>query len=244
MLENIKIENKNGEMVVSSREVAENFEKEHSKVLRTIQEKIEVSPILASPKYFIESTYTDKSNRQSKEYLMTRDGFSFLVMGFTGAKADEWKLRYIEAFNKMERHITKQLNDVKLEAQNKNAEARLKNAKVKEANFVLDTIEKYDLSSISKDLLVINALEVVLGENKLPRPKLEERYYTATEIGKELGISSKAVGSIAIQNNLKTSEYGIEVLDKSRYSNKQLPTFRYNEKGRQKIKELFEGGTL
>lgn len=104
-LGNIKIENKNGVMVVSSREVSENFGKEHSKVLRAIQDKIEVNPILASPQYFIESTYLDKSNRQSKEYLMTRDGFSFLVMGFTGAKADEWKLKYIEAFNNMEKVV-------------------------------------------------------------------------------------------------------------------------------------------
>ncbi|MDY2734710.1 Rha family transcriptional regulator, partial [Intestinibacter sp.] len=98
----VNITEKDGQAVVSSREVAQNFEKEHSKVLRVIKEKIEVNPILASPKYFIETTYLDKSNRQSKEYLMTRDGFSFLVMGFTGAKADIWKLKYIEAFNKME----------------------------------------------------------------------------------------------------------------------------------------------
>lgn len=124
------------------------------------------------------------------------------------------------------------------DAKNKNAEARLKIAKVKEANFILDTIDKYNLSSISKELLVINALEVVLGENKLPRPMLEQRYYTATEIGNELGVSANLVGKIANNNNLKTNEYGIEVLDKSRYSNKQVSTFRYNENGKRKITEL------
>lgn len=108
MDELINIKEHEGKPVVSSREVANNFEKEHSKVLRTIKGKIEVNPILASPKYFIESTYLDKSNRQSKEYLLTRDGFSFLVMGFTGAKADIWKLKYIEAFNKMEEYIRNQ----------------------------------------------------------------------------------------------------------------------------------------
>ena len=40
-------------------------------------------------------------------YLMTRDGFSLLVMGFTGQKALEWKLKYIEAFNYMEESIMK-----------------------------------------------------------------------------------------------------------------------------------------
>lgn len=105
LVASIEVKEYEGQPVVSSREVANNFEKEHSKVLRTIENKIEVNPILASPKYFIGTTYTDKSNRQSKEYLMTRDGFSFVVMGFTGAKADNWKLKYIEAFNKMEEKI-------------------------------------------------------------------------------------------------------------------------------------------
>ncbi len=44
-------------------------------------------------------------------YLMNRDGFSLLVMGFTGAKALEWKLKYIEAFNAMERAIEKGLTN-------------------------------------------------------------------------------------------------------------------------------------
>lgn len=108
-----------GELVVSSRQVAEDFEKRHADVIKAIEDKMKVNEILRSPKYFIESTYTDKSNRKSKEYLLTRDGFSFLVMGFTGAKADEWKLKYIEAFNKMEQaiknpfaHLSKELQAI------------------------------------------------------------------------------------------------------------------------------------
>lgn len=102
MNEIINIKSQNGKAVVSSREVAEHFGKRHSEVIRAIEKKLEVNAILRSPKYFIETTYLDKSNRQTKEYLMTRDGFSFIVMGFTGKEADEWKLKYIEAFNKME----------------------------------------------------------------------------------------------------------------------------------------------
>jgi phage regulator Rha-like protein len=44
-------------------------------------------------------------NRTQKEYLLTRDGFSLVVMGFTGQKALQWKLKYIEAFNKMEAQL-------------------------------------------------------------------------------------------------------------------------------------------
>jgi len=88
-LEKINLENKNGVAVVSSREVAMNFEKRHTEVLRAIEDKINQNAILRSDKYFIETTYKSGTGKDYKEYLMTRDGFSFLVMGFTGAKADD-----------------------------------------------------------------------------------------------------------------------------------------------------------
>lgn len=51
---------------------------------------------------FEKTTYISTRGREENEYLMDRDGFSLLVMGFTGKKALEWKLKYIDAFNKME----------------------------------------------------------------------------------------------------------------------------------------------
>lgn len=51
---------------------------------------------------FVSSTYKNSRGRNYDEFLMDRDGFSLLVMGFTGKKALEWKLKYIDAFNKME----------------------------------------------------------------------------------------------------------------------------------------------
>lgn len=63
-------------------------------------------------KMFYPSTYKVDGNRKSYPmYLMNRDGFSLLVMGFTGAKALEWKLKYIEAFNAME----KELNNIRVD---------------------------------------------------------------------------------------------------------------------------------
>lgn len=101
----IKLLNQDGKVVVSSRVVAQDFGKRHNDVLRAIESKLE-NVILRSQNYFIESTYKVEGNNKSyKEYLMTRDGFAFIVMGFTGSKADEFKLKYIEAFNKMEETI-------------------------------------------------------------------------------------------------------------------------------------------
>lgn len=91
----------NGELVVSSRQVAEDFGKEHKNVIQGIENiKAENSAVT---KMFIESSYKAGTGKNYKEYLLNRDGFSLLVMGFTGSKALEWKLKYIEAFNKMEK---------------------------------------------------------------------------------------------------------------------------------------------
>lgn len=103
MNELINIQNKDGQLTVSSREVASNFEKQNKHVMEAIRE-LETS-VEKSTHLFIPSTYKDSYGRDQNEYQLTRDGFSLLVMGFTGTKALEWKLKYIEAFNKMENEI-------------------------------------------------------------------------------------------------------------------------------------------
>lgn len=105
----INILNQDGQLVVTSRQIAEDFEKEHSSVVIRAIENL-IKELEGSGQncthLFIESQYQNEQNKQwYKEYLLTRDGFSLLVMGFTGAKALSWKLKYIEAFNKMEKAI-------------------------------------------------------------------------------------------------------------------------------------------
>lgn len=102
----VKVEN--NQIVTDSRSVAENFGKEHAKVIRSIESIISETPKMASQKMFYETTYKVEGNNKSyKMYLMNRNGFSLLVMGFTGVRAIEWKLRYIEAFNDMETQLVK-----------------------------------------------------------------------------------------------------------------------------------------
>lgn len=96
---------KNNQVVTDSRTIAEVFEKRHSVVLRTIDVKKDNLPTQKCAGLFHETTYLDAQGKKRKEYLLNRDGFSFIVMGFTGAKADQWKLRYIEAFNEMEKTL-------------------------------------------------------------------------------------------------------------------------------------------
>lgn len=105
----IVINNLNGELTVSSVQVAKDFEKRHDKLVSEIERMYGDLTGYAQnggDPLFIESTYQHPQNKQwYKCYELTRDGFSLLVMGFTGKKALEWKLRYIEAFNLMEQKL-------------------------------------------------------------------------------------------------------------------------------------------
>lgn len=89
--------------VVSSRYVAKNFKKQHQHVTQAIEKLISENSLVKS--MFILSYYQTDRGKSYKEYLMNRDGFALLVMGFSGKDALEWKLKYINAFNQMEAFI-------------------------------------------------------------------------------------------------------------------------------------------
>lgn len=97
---------KNDEAVCDSLQVAERFNKRHDRVLRAIDNLVASLPKNGEPqKMFIISRRKAGDGQYHKMYLMNRDGFSLLVMGFTGKEALEWKLQYIKAFNRMENII-------------------------------------------------------------------------------------------------------------------------------------------
>lgn len=94
----------NGEPVASSRQIAESFEKNHRDVLRAVDGLKE--DVRNFAQMFFETETPDSYGRPQRTYLMNRDGFSLLVMGFTGKAALEWKLKYIQAFNEMEKKLS------------------------------------------------------------------------------------------------------------------------------------------
>lgn len=101
MLNALGLFEKDGQILVSSVDVAENFEKRHKNVIQSI-ENIRKSDKGFTELNFQPSEYEDSSGRVLPSYYMTRDGFTLLVMGFTGYRAMEWKVKYIKAFNAME----------------------------------------------------------------------------------------------------------------------------------------------
>lgn len=102
----IVLSTKSGEPVASSRQVAENFGKEHKDTLESIRQ-ILAAENSATKSMFYETTFENRG-KQYPMYLMNRDGFTLLAMGFTGKAALEWKLKYIAAFNEMEKKLTEQ----------------------------------------------------------------------------------------------------------------------------------------
>ena len=95
------------------------------------------------------------------------------------------------------------------------------------------------LSGIGIETLGLKKLEEATGTdmgNALPQT---EKTWSATEIGKDFGVSAQAIGKKANALGIKTSEYGITVLDKARHSNKEVPTFRYNQKGYDTLAKAF-----
>lgn len=120
-MNDIVLSTQNGEPVASSREIAKRFGKNHRDVLRAIEDILEgVRKIAQTPTeeglpkngdtpMFFKTEYTHPQNHQKYPmYLMNRDGFSLLAMGFTGKEAVQWKLKYIEAFNAMEQQLAEQ----------------------------------------------------------------------------------------------------------------------------------------
>lgn len=105
MLVEVKRINKEEITVVSSLDVAETFGKEHYHVIEDVRK---ISETISSPEFsglFNLTSYKAANGKSNPMYLMTRDGFTLLAMGYTGEKAMKFKLAYIKQFNEMEKML-------------------------------------------------------------------------------------------------------------------------------------------
>jgi Rha family phage regulatory protein len=166
------IQSSNGNDVTTSLIVAQVFGKEHKNVLRDI-ESLSCSEDF-NRLNFERITYKDARNREQTAYEMTKDGFSFLVMGYTGSKAGEFKERFINEFNRREallkdddyilmrsqqilqkRVENLQAENKRLEQQNALQEEQLRQSAPK--------VEYCDKVLSSKGYLTINMIAACLG---------------------------------------------------------------------------------
>ena len=111
-MDNLVFRGQNDQVKTNSVLVAKVFNKEHGKVMRDIA-NLKCSNDFRAANFGL-SSYVNEQNKEFPMYEMTKDGFTFLVMGYTGQKAAEFKEAYINAFNEMEVELksqqTKQLS--------------------------------------------------------------------------------------------------------------------------------------
>ena len=253
-------ESAQGKIVTSSQAVAYYFEKDHGKVLRSIRSLLSFQETSESmtkngytPKWFYEYQYTNEQNHQTyPAFLMTRDGFTLLAMGFTGKKALEWKIRYIQAFNEMERKLKEQEN---LAAENSaakfktpdvappevlaqaRAKTMLMNARTRQAKLWKTLAD--ESTGTYREICKVYAANILAGKEVLPLPKPPKKTMTATELGEATGLTAMNVGLLANKYNLKTTAFGQWVYDTLK-NGRQVESFRYYESAIPVIKKIAE----
>lgn len=226
---------------ISSREVSEMMDMLHKDLLKKI-DSINTdfgSEKVRHEKYWVEGTFENRG-KEYREFQITKRGCEFLAHKTTGTKGNLFTDKYMDRFAQMEQVIKSNVLPVKTdELKAQELEARLRNARAREANILLKIANNQNLPKEYIQILQSKASAIVNnGEALIPLPKLEKKTYSAVEIGKELGISANMVGRLANSNNLKTEEFGMWVMDKSRHSSKEVQSFRYYDTVINKIREF------
>lgn len=117
----------------------------------------------------------------------------------------------------------------------------MRHAKAIELN--LANVEKFrrlfpNLGEKANQTFAAALLNPVLGMDAIPLPKIEEKFYTTTELAEEFESTPAMLGRLANQNNLKVNAFGEYRLSKSQYSSKQVEQFYWNTQGKEAIKDI------
>ena len=239
------------QLVTSSQIVAAYFDKNHRHVLDSIRQILAAENSAA--KFFYTASFLNRGKRYPM-YFMNRDGFSLLAMGFTGKKALEWKIRYIQAFNEMERKLKEQEN---IKTQNwavtsdskapdvappevlaqARAKTMLMNARTRQAKLWKTLAD--ESTGTYREICKVYAANILAGKEVLPLPKPPKKTMTATELGEATGLTAMNVGLLANKYNLKTTAFGQWVYDTLK-NGRQVESFRYYESAIPVIKEIAE----
>lgn len=124
----------------------------------------------------------------------------------------------------------------KYSAHKERDEVKEMNAKVRMANALHKLAKSETVSDSYKRIIIAQAVELLTGV-QMPLEK-SEKTYSAGDIGKMFGVSAQKIGRLSNEHNLKTDEFGAWYHDKSRYSDKEVDSFRYNERAVETFREL------
>lgn len=171
-----------GQPLTNSVLVAEKFGKKHYNVIQAIKKLTIENSIVKN--MFVETTYLSGKQQEQPMYIMNRDGFTLLAMGFTGQKALQFKLDYIDAFNKMEQTIRNTRN-----LPSSADTAMLKQLVETTQTMAAQISRMQEELNRQRDMLLLPPTNVIVEEPRIsPR---QRKYYTVKQMAKELHTDSR-----------------------------------------------------
>lgn len=179
----------------------------------------------------------DGIGQKREMYIINESGLYSLVLSSKLPTAKEFKRwvtsEVLPSIRKTGSYQSTQINTISKEE----FILREKEVDVKRAELLLQIANRTNIPEY-KQIIDSYATEVLTGKKLLPLPVVEKKTYSASEIGKILGVSANKIGKLANSYNLKTEQYGKYFYDKSKYSSKEVETFRYYNNAINVFKEL------
>lgn len=231
----------NNQSVLDSRDVAEMVGKEHKNLMRDIRtyiEDLEESSKLSARHFFISSTYISKQGKVLPSYLLTKQGCEFVANKMTGKKGNQFTAQYVSLFNEMKDNLQHPSSKPSLTAKDERLKIMKQNARTRKANLLFKIAQETE-SKTAKQALLAEAAEVLTGRHMIPI--MQTHYYSAGQVGRQLGITANKVGRIANKLGLKCeqpgqNQYGRWANSKSQHSDKEVAQWLYTDEGLYQVK--------
>lgn len=186
---------------------------------------------LNSPEFSVTLKLRATDGKCYNTRVFTEDGIYEVTMLARTGVAKEFRARV--------RKVLKALRSGEISAKpNKALEIKEINARVRLSNQFLKIAKIETLSAESRNILAAKAAEVLAGTELIPQPDFDQKTYSAAEVGKMLGVTAQKIGRISNEHNMKISEYGAWYRSKSEYSDREVDTFRYNDKAIERFREI------
>lgn len=224
---------------MSSLEIAELVGSRHVDVKRSIERLIEKGTIRDTPMAFSENINNLGFKTRQEYYLFKGEQGKRDSIIVIAQLCPEFTARIVGRWQELEEQVNKTLLDYK-NSELKNIQQPSKSylpeyRKAEAMELSVRALDKMfsnlpHFSEQSKQTIYADTINPIAGKNVIPLPRLDNKTFSVSEVGELLGVSSNKIGRIANKLSLKTEEYGIFVLDKFRSSDKQVESFRYNEK--------------
>ena len=239
----IEVKEYRGQRVVTFRDVDRLHKRPEGTAGRAFRENrhrfVEGKDFFAVPRRELTTDFVGNSlrgNPNIEVILLTESGYLMIVKTLSDDLAWEVQRALVNSYFRAKQLSASATEDPKLRIQRMNAEARLRHAKAQELKVLQKVLDQPAevLSPAARQAVVAYMANAVAEREIIPLPAVDKQY-TASQIAAELGVSPQFVGRVSERRGLKSPEHGIWVMDKSRHSDKQVPSFRYNERGRKAL---------